>query len=141
MSVFFMLAVSKLCRRYFIEFRSDFNLIKPKCQKLNKFFRSRVTFMLLKVKCYFILINNDEGRKASPNDFSFELHSPHFFVHPASKITDFGYTAIRQASPELGGAPIIMFDVGPGGIVNGTHQDLSYIQCSIYYSADMISHI
>ena len=40
---------------------------------------------------------------------------------PASKITDFGYTAsyIRQASPELGGAPIIMTDVGPGGIVNG----------------------
>ena len=29
---------------------------------------------------------------------------------PASKITDFGYTAsyMRQASPELGGAPIIM---------------------------------
>ena len=55
--------------------------------------------------------------------------------YPASKITDFGYTAsyIRQASPELGGAPIIMTDVGPGGIVNCTHQELSYIRCSIYY--------
>ena len=61
----------------------------------------------------------------------------------AGKITNFGYTAlyIRQASPELGGAPIIMSDIGPGGIVNGTHPDLSYIRCSIYYSADMISHI
>ena len=34
-----------------------------------------------------------------------------------------------------------MSDVGPGGIVNGTHPDMSYIRCSIYYSADMISHI
>ena len=52
---------------------------------------------------------------------------------PASKITNFGYTSlyIRQASPELGGAPIIMSDVGPGGIVNGTHQELSYIRCSM----------
>ena len=33
--------------------------------------------------------------------------------HPASKITDFGYTTlyVRQASPELGGAPIMMSDV------------------------------
>ena len=61
----------------------------------------------------------------------------------ASKITNFGYTAsyIRQASPELGRAPIIMSDVVPGDIVNSTHPDLSYIRCSIYYSADMISHI
>ena len=48
---------------------------------------------------------------------------------PASKITDFGYTAsyIQQALPEFGGAPIIMSYVGPGGIVNGTHPNLSYI--------------
>ena len=48
---------------------------------------------------------------------------------------------IYEALPELGGAPIIMSDVGPGGIVNGTHPNLSYIRCSIYDSADSISHI
>ena len=77
------------------------------------------------------------------------MENPHeegyFFSlnYPACKITDFGYTAsyIRQASPELGGAPIIMSDGGFSGTVKVTHLDLSYILCSIYDNADMISHI
>ena len=41
-----------------------------------------------------------------------------------------GYTAsyIRQASLELGGVPIPLFDVGLGGILKGSHPDLSYIR-------------
>ena len=55
-----------------------------------------------------------------------------------------GVERVYRGGVERGGgygATIFMSDVGPGGIVNGTHQDLSYIRCSIYYSADMISHI
>ena len=37
------------------------------------------------------------------------------------------YTAfyIQQASPAMGGAPINIFDIGPGGIVKGSHPILS----------------
>ena len=49
---------------------------------------------------------------------------------PANIKTAGGYTAshIRQASLELGGVPIPLFDVGLGGILKGSHPDLSYIR-------------
>ena len=81
------------------------------------------------------------------NFISFTLHKAFFFFnitdkYPACKKTNFGYTAsyIRQALPELARTRIIMSYVGPGGILNVTHLDLSYIRWSIYDSTDMISH-
>ena len=49
---------------------------------------------------------------------------------PANTKTAGGYTAsnIRQASLELGGVPIPLFDVSLGGILKGSHPDLSYIR-------------
>ena len=49
---------------------------------------------------------------------------------PANTKTAGGYTAsnIRQASLELGGVPIPLFDVGLGGMLKGSHPDLSYIR-------------
>ena len=51
-------------------------------------------------------------------------------MNPANIKTAGGYTAshIRQASLELGGVPIPLFDVGLGGILKGSHPDLSYIR-------------
>ena len=51
-------------------------------------------------------------------------------MDPANIKTAGGYTAlnIRQASLELGGVPIPLFDVGLGGILKGSHPDLSYIR-------------
>ena len=50
--------------------------------------------------------------------------------YPANTKTAGGYTAsyIRQASLELGGVPIPLFDVGLGGILKGSHPDLWYIR-------------
>ena len=48
---------------------------------------------------------------------------------------------LRLASLELGGAPITWFDVGLGGIVKGSHPDLSYIRNRTCDSAQMNSKI
>ena len=54
----------------------------------------------------------------------------HLIVDPANIKTAGGYTSsnIRQASLELGGVSIPLFDVGLGGILKGSHPDLSYIR-------------
>ena len=66
-----------------------------------------------------------------------------FNVNPANKKTAGGYTAshIRKTSLQLGGATITLFDVGFGGIVKVSHQDLSYIRCRTYDIAHMSSDI
>ena len=62
--------------------------------------------------------------------FTLRVAESQFKINPANTKTAGGYTAsnIRQASLELGGVPIPLFDVGLGGILKGSHPDLSYIQ-------------
>ena len=70
------------------------------------------------------------GRGPLPGKTKITMLLFEWWIPPANIKTAGGYTAsnIRQASLELGGVPIPLFDVGLGGILKGSHPHLSYIR-------------